>query len=111
MTVLVTSGRSWSIAPSMDATRAAVIRRAAILFWSTRSSVWRRIVQTVDVPNPMIRTATIIRRIFAASFDLKMAGFTIQRSRVYGNGAGADQNFVVIPPRNIVASALAGRTV
>src|SRR5919198_8121 len=63
----VTSGRSCSIAPSMDATTAVVSRRAAILFWSIRASDSRRIVTIVEAPNPMMSTTTMSSPILIAS--------------------------------------------
>jgi hypothetical protein len=65
-TVRVTSGRSWSMAPSMLATRVAVRRRAAILFCSTSSSASRCTVHSVEAPNPMMSTATMRMEILRA---------------------------------------------
>src|SRR5262245_1917650 len=72
-TVRVTSGRSWSIAPSMLATMEAVRRRAAILFCSTSRSASRRIVHTVDAPKPTMSTATMTSVIFIARRDRTLA--------------------------------------
>ena len=65
-TVRVTSGRSWSMAPSMLATSVAVRRRAAILFCSTRSSASRCTVQIVEAPKPTTSTATMRTEILMA---------------------------------------------
>src|SRR5438876_7499477 len=65
--VRVTSGRSCSMAPSMDATTAVVSRRAAILFWSIKASDSRRIVTIVEAPKPRMSTITISSQILIAS--------------------------------------------
>src|SRR2546421_692975 len=67
MTVRVTSGRSWSIAPSIEATRVAVSRRAAILFCSISSAASRWMVRRVDTPKPTMSTTTMRSPIFSAS--------------------------------------------
>src|SRR5213593_3497301 len=71
--VRVTSGRSCSMAPSIDATTAVVSRRAAILFWSTRASDSRRIVTTVEAPKPMMSTTTMSSPILIASRERTIA--------------------------------------
>src|SRR5881409_981422 len=71
--VRVTSGRSCSMAPSIDATTAVVSRRAAILFWSTRASDSRRIVTTVEAPKPIMSTTTMSSPILIASRERTIA--------------------------------------
>src|SRR5262245_14730440 len=67
MSPRVMSGRSWSIAASMLATTERTRRRAESLLCSTRSSLSRWMVSTVEAPNPMMRTTTISTVIFAVS--------------------------------------------
>src|SRR2546425_816783 len=69
----VTSGRSWSMAPSMDATTAVVSRRAAILFWSIKASDSRRIVTIVEAPKPRMSTITMSSPILIASRERNIA--------------------------------------
>src|SRR2546427_671620 len=71
--VRVTSGRSCSMAPSMDATTAVVSLRAAILFWSIRASDSRRIVTIVEAPKPMMSTITMSSPILIASRERNIA--------------------------------------
>src|SRR5262245_47283298 len=66
ITARVTSGRSWSIAPSMLAMMAAVSRRADIFACSTRRAFSRWSVQIVEAPNPMISTPRMRIVILAA---------------------------------------------
>src|SRR6266571_8663930 len=77
MTVRVTSGRSWSIAPSMDAMSVAVTRRAEIFACSMSRSFSRWIAQSVEPPKPTIRTTTIRTAILAARRERKTAGDSI----------------------------------
>src|SRR5213083_2917691 len=71
--VRVTSGRSCSMAPSMDATTAVVSRRAAILFWSIKASDSRRIVTIVEAPKPRMSTITMSSPILIASRERNIA--------------------------------------
>src|SRR2546429_4717946 len=71
--VRVTSGRSCSMAPSIDATTAMVSRRAAILFWSIRAPDSRRIVTIVEAPKPMMSTTTMSSPILIASRERTIA--------------------------------------
>src|SRR5262245_64615967 len=80
-TVRVTSGRSWSMAASMLATRVAVRRRAAILFCSTSKASSRRRDQIVEAPKPTTMTATISRVILVASL-----GRSIETGSALGGG-------------------------
>ena len=69
ITVRVTSGRSCSIAPSIDATRVAVSRRAASMFCSTSRLDSRWMLMIVDTPKPTTSTAMISASIFTARLE------------------------------------------
>ena len=69
----VMSGRSWSMAVSILATTVAMRRRAAILFCSTRRSLSRWMVSTVDAPKPMISTTTMSSVILAVRRSRSMS--------------------------------------
>ena len=73
ITVRVTSGRSWSIAPSIDATSVAVSRRAASLLCSTSRLASRWMVKIVERPKPTMRTTMISSSIFTAKRDRSIA--------------------------------------
>src|SRR5438128_1765489 len=61
------------MAPSMEATRVAVSRRAAILFCSISSAASRWMVRIVDTPKPTMSTTTIRSPIFSASGERNTA--------------------------------------
>src|SRR5438552_5590643 len=61
------------MAPSMEATRVAVSRRAAILFCSISSAASRWMVRILDTPKPTMSTTTIRSPIFSASGERNTA--------------------------------------
>src|SRR5437762_2169724 len=61
------------MAPSIEATRVAVSRRAAILFCSISSAASRWMVRIVDTPKPTMSTTTIRSPIFSASGERNTA--------------------------------------
>src|SRR5262249_11991253 len=63
----------------MDATRAAVSRRAGALCSPTSRADRRRIGMTIGGPNPRISTATIIKMTFVAS---RGRGTLLRRARL-----------------------------
>src|SRR5262245_29091833 len=82
ITVRVTSGRSCSMAPSMEATSVAVRRRALTLFCSSNSSRSRWMVKIVEAPKPMMRTTMMTSEILTARLGRTIAADRITVNRV-----------------------------